>query len=125
MGLGVDAQIRAVLGVVIRRVELENHQTKRWIENDRGQDEKFGRANHANHDVPMAVRLTMQDMLSAVAGVDLEARSLKRGQQKRKNQHDFVCETSRGVQQVGIWRTAQSRAEHNRAMHFVDAIEKT
>lgn len=86
MGVGVDAQIRAVLGIVIRRVELVDHQWNRWIETDRETDEKLGRKNHATHSVPMAIRAFMQDLLTSVAGVDVEARSLKR-QQKAALKH--------------------------------------
>ena len=104
MGVGVDAQIRAVLGIVVRRVELEDHQEKRWIETDREKDETLGRANHSNHSVPMAIRVTMQDLLTATAGVDVEARSLKRSQKAalKHTQHSGYPSHDIRVQSRGV-----------------------
>jgi hypothetical protein len=77
VGVGVDAQIRAVLGIIVRHVELEHHQESRWIEVDKEVD-TAGRASHTKHTVPNAIRATMQDMMTSIAGVDVDARSVKR-----------------------------------------------
>lgn len=60
-GAGVDAQIRAMLGIMARRVELEHHQESRWLGADKEVDQA-GRDNHTNHTVPQAIRTTVQDM---------------------------------------------------------------
>lgn len=60
-GGGVDAQIRALLGVVSRRVELEHHQERQWLQTDFEVD-KAGRDSHTNHTVPRAIRCVVQDM---------------------------------------------------------------
>jgi hypothetical protein len=75
-GAAVDAQIRALLGAMVRRVELENHQEKQWLQRDRQVDGQ-GRG-HTRHTVPRAVRATLQDMLTSLSGIDAEGRSLKR-----------------------------------------------
>jgi len=64
------------MGIIVRRLELSEHQERRWLDND-PRDEAGGHT-HANHTVPSSIRLTMQDIITSIAGVDVEARSVKR-----------------------------------------------